>query len=163
MRATIILVLCWWLADGWLPLHHEQQRSVQCPLLATTDAPDFQSDSTQYGRGDRHLSAVLQEGDVVAYQTGSWYTSMASWWSHSLVETLQVVWTHNCEHGVIRGWKLEPENGILQQQQQADLIEFGPEQLIARIPVEWTQDCCCRPLVPIGEELWQQHARLFEK
>ena len=75
---------------------------------------DLQSDTRRFGRGAMHLSALLEEGDVVAYQTGNWLVDgvpvgddyVPASMAYCRMETLQVVWTHNCEHGVLRGWEL---------------------------------------------------------
>jgi hypothetical protein len=107
------------------------------------------------------LSAVLNERDVVAYQTGRWLvdgvvvgdtdTSISPTLRYCYIDTIQVVWTHNCEHGVLRGIELVPqssidastdstkrnENGVIVLQSTGEMIEFGPEQLVARIPVDW--------------------------
>ena len=115
---------------------------------ATTTSIDLQS---SFGRGEQHLSALLEEGDIVAYQTGSWFVDgvlvgdgdapMVAW---AIVDTIQLVWTHNCEHGVVRGWEVVgmPSSTHQQQQQQqhwcwrvtGEMIELGPEQLLARVP-----------------------------
>ena len=114
-----------------------------------------------YGRGEDHLSAFLQEGDVVVYQTGTWYVDgvevgdgrppMHEW---AKIDSLQVVWTHNCEHGVLRGIALEEEtattnsngNGVLClcETDPMEFIEFGPEQLLARVMVEWDDEAEAR-------------------
>jgi hypothetical protein len=112
---------------------------------------DFQSDTGQYGRGERHLSAALVEGDVVAYQTGTWLVDGVPVGDGSpapiqycCIETMQVVWTHNCEHGVLRGQELvgvvvaenTTKNPVVLRS-MGEMIEFGPEQLLACIPVDW--------------------------
>jgi hypothetical protein len=153
----------------------------------------FQSDTRQFGRGPMHLSAILQEGDIVAYQTGMWLVDHVLVSSSRqdtspqiefcCIDTMQVVWTHNCEHGVLRGEEMIPvENtdhlvniihesdaaattsagsGLLPiLQSTGRMVEFGPEQLTARIPVEWirridpdmdtmnhTQTTYCRPFL----------------
>lgn len=137
--------------------HHPPSRSVETSrfpnVLRATDSSaidiEFQSDS-DYGRGDQHLSASLEEGDVVLYQTGSWFVDGVEVGDGSpprrclaVVGTIQLVWTHNCEHGVIRGFSLEvTESGderqlrlIPSSQTNNDMIEFGPEQLIAKLPL----------------------------
>lgn len=110
---------------------------------------DLQSDETMFGRGEHHLSASLQDDDVVVYQTGTWLVDgvevgqgTRAEYKISRVENVQIVWTHNCEHGVIRGILLDPvfdnDNDVMPSFQVTDKqIEFGPEQLLARIPVEW--------------------------
>jgi hypothetical protein len=148
--------------------------------LAASGEIDFQADSDLYGRGERHLSAVLREGDVVAYQTGTWHVDGVAvgdgasppTYEYAVVETLQVVWTHNCEHGVIRGLKLTPEQQKggssssggdkivrLATTPEEHVVEFGPEQLIARIPVQWSDELSmrkeCIPLVDLHENLWK--------
>lgn len=126
---------------------------------------DFQSDTSQFGRGERHLSAMVNEGDVVVYQTGSWMVdgvvvgdSIEPSFEYCQVETIQVVWTHNCEHGVLRGIALE----LLQDQcfvpvEPLQPVEFGPEQLVARIPVQWMDDSSqAKSLVDLkGGTLWK--------
>jgi hypothetical protein len=41
---------------------------------------EFQSDESLFGRGENHLSALLQEGDLVLYQTGSWQVDGVTVW-----------------------------------------------------------------------------------
>jgi hypothetical protein len=121
---------------------------------------DFQSDAKNFGRGDLHLSAALSEHDVVVYQTGTWLvdgvpvgdsddSDLPPSFEYAAVDNLQIVWSHNCEHGVIRGWKMkllvvsdgddeEPATNNKQGLVKTDeSVEFGPEQLVARIPVLW--------------------------
>lgn len=112
---------------------------------------DFQKD---YGRGQNHLSAFLEEGDVVVYQTGTWWVDGVqvgdgdvSSFEWAKIDTLQVVWSHNCEHGVLRGIALKTKQDFgLQRQllvseaEPMDIVEFGPEQLVARVPVKWEVD-----------------------
>ena len=90
------------------------------------------------------------------------------------VETLQVVWTHNCEHGVVRGRMLQPyaekQDNDPQQGDGAlnrllhlstgsfyNEVEFGPEQLLARIPVQWINETDCQTLVEVGDDVWREH------
>jgi hypothetical protein len=141
---------------------------------------EFQAD---HGRGEDHLSAFLDEGDVVMYQTGTWYvdsvevgdgtTPKIEW---AKIDNLQVVWSHNCEHGVLRGisFKEEEEEEALNinddhdnkdnnnwnhrrrffQVEPLDVVEFGPEQLVARVPVIWEdgQETKCRTAMPIDND-----------
>jgi hypothetical protein len=66
---------------------------------------------------------MIQEGDVVVYQTGTWRVdgvvvgddTQPPSFQYCQIETIQVVWTHNCEHGVLRGIALQ-----LQQQGEGD-------------------------------------------
>ena len=130
---------------------------------------DIQSDTTQFGRGDRHLSASLNEGDVVVYQKGTWLVDgvvvgdgSEPEWEYAMVETIQVVWTHNCEHGVIRALHLEfdePEQR-LQLTDPLEEIEFGPEQLIARLPVTWIDESLREQAtlnVLLTHDVWKQY------
>ena len=62
------------------------------------------------GRGLDHLSAALEEGDLVLYQVGSWTVDGVvvgdgdePALAYAVVDTLQLVFTHNCEHGWIYG------------------------------------------------------------
>lgn len=132
------------------------------------DAIDFQAD---HGRGEDHLSALLMEGDVVVYQTGTWFVDGVEvgdgsppHFEWARLDSLQVVWTHNCEHGVLRGIAMNvvgpidpgtmPGN-VLKLSCPLDpmeVIEFGPEQLVARVPVVWEdeEESHARTLVTIG-------------
>ena len=108
---------------------------------------DYQSDD-HYNRGDMHLSAAVSEGDTVVYRTGSWYVDgvlvgeedAAPAYEMCRIETIQIVWTHNCEHGVLRGLvvdllrgETDDENQNLSIRTPLEDVEFGPEQIIARI------------------------------
>jgi hypothetical protein len=95
------------------------------------------------GRGEMHLSAMLQEGDVVAYQQGAWLVDGVKIGdgtdpvlSYCQIDTMQLVWTHNCEHGVLRGLALERTGDRRTLRLTEEMIEFGPEQLVARIPCQ---------------------------
>jgi hypothetical protein len=151
------------------------RRQNSASLIAlSSSAIDYQSDAKNYGRGDMHLSAALEESDVVVYQTGTWYVDGVQVgdgnppaYHYALVDNVQIVWTHNCEHGVIRGLSLElvehdtdgdndEENiqRLTQMQGVARHIEFGPEQLVARVPVERVGD---------SEEDFIPHFRLTDQ
>jgi hypothetical protein len=115
-----------------------------------------------------HLSAVIHvEGDdVVVYQTGTWTVDCVevgdgspSCYRYARVENVQLVWTDNCEHSVIRGVALDaifsqdesPRFNVAEEQ-----VEFGPEQLIARIPIEWNDGFDKgSSLVDFDEWLWK--------
>ena len=156
---------------------------------------DYQS-SEHFGRGEDHLSAFLQDGDVVVYQTGTWYvdgvqvgdvnnnnddsddsdTPSFRW---AMIDTMQVVWTHNCEHGVLRGITLyeeeEDEDGDdndkeeenqskpltegrrrrLKTSNPLEFIEFGPEQLVARVPFEWDSDEQLSGITTVAAKDWE--------
>lgn len=79
------------------------------------------------------------------------------YFGYTVIDSIQVVWTHNCEHGVLRGVQIE-----LDGDQHAKLVEpvlevqFGPEQLIAKIPVEWNETSqTANLLVPVHHDMWQ--------
>ena len=62
---------------------------------------EYQSDSLNFGRGARHLSAVLEDGDTVVYRTGYWFVDGVRVgdeedYQYRLcrISGLQVVWTH---------------------------------------------------------------------
>lgn len=129
---------------------------------------DFQSDSSKYGRGEQHLSATLQEDDVVVYRTGCWYVDNVlvgeepASYHYARVDSLQVVWTHNCEHGVLRGIPLKlTQDRVLEVIKDADVVEWGPEQLVARIPVQWMDENSSVALVPLSDDVWKQRSELF--
>jgi ribosomal protein L27 len=140
---------------------------------------DLQGDATRYGRGEAHLTFDLQSGDVVVYQTGTWYVDGVAVgpgddpsWSYALVDGLQVVWTHNCEHGVVRGWHLDlsvpDESGmtaVLRRRdnddgQGGEEVEFGPEQVIGRIKnVQWDDDMSIGTApIPLNDDIWRRAA-----
>ena len=115
----------------------------------------LQSDTSMFGRGDMHLSAMINEGDVVMYQIGTWEVdgvivgnddNEKSERKYCKVDTMQVVWTHNCEHGVIRGMSCDIVNDdaiddvVVKVTDPLEFVEFGPEQLVAQLPVQWNAD-----------------------
>mmetsp|Transcript_823 Transcript_823/g.1881 ORF Transcript_823/g.1881 Transcript_823/m.1881 type:complete len:278 (-) Transcript_823:1141-1974(-) len=165
---------------------------------STTLPIDYQSDSPTFGRGENHLSALVCEGDTVVYRTGSWYVDgvlvgeedATPAYELCRVETIQIVWTHNCEHGVLRGLAIDTDtidsggNGddnnpnndnddqpkkpaILSLREPLEDVEFGPEQLIARIRcVEWQKSNAhddddegergtCS--IPLHESMWKEN------
>ena len=121
---------------------------------STNDVVLRQSDESQFGRGEQHLSALVEEGDVIVYQTGWWWVdgvvvgdpdvdydeSQPPTVSYCQVDTIQVVWTHNCEHGLLRGRALTPRNQKeLVFIEPIEEVQLGPEQLLAKLPVEWKE------------------------
>lgn len=100
------------------------------------------------GRGNYHLSAALDDGDVILYQDGTWMVdnvevgdgspARARW---ARVDCVQINWTTSGEHGWIRATALDSssDDGILILQEE-DEVEVGPEQLLARVAVEWDED-----------------------
>ena len=93
------------------------------------------------GRGVDHLSAQLEEGDLVLYQVGSWTVDGVAIGdgepalAYAVVDTLQLVFTHNCEHGWIYGSALERDDsdGSLRPPDGDAFVQLGPEQLLARL------------------------------
>lgn len=106
---------------------------------------DRQSDN-KYGRGIEHISADLNEGDVIAYQDGTWYvdgtevgTGSAAIVRYMKVDTVQIVWTHDCEHGLVYGFDVKCDSVIKKGDefiiQEDNYVQCGPEQILCRIPV----------------------------
>ena len=51
------------------------------------------------------------------------------------------MFTHNCEHGWIYGTALRLDDGVLRPADTADdFVQFGPEQLLARLEGEADDD-----------------------
>ena len=118
---------------------------------------DRQSDSNKYGRGVDHISADLKEGDVIAYQAGTWYIDglsevgdgSPSFVRYMVVDTIQLIWTHDCEHGVINGYDLLVEDASNEDQivemkskfiPRDEYLQIGPEQILAKIPTHHLHD-----------------------
>ena len=154
------------------PPSSTSQQRFAFQIIRQSASIDFQSDESEFGRGEMHLSAILEEGDVVVFQTGSWFVDgvavgedVPPSFEYCCIETIQLVWTHNCEHGVLRGCRLHPEiadDGSLisfSMDPDYEQVEFGPEQLLARVPVEWTNDemLICRPLERLTGDMWNQY------
>lgn len=147
---------------------------------------DLQSDTSRYGRGEDHITFDLRPGDVVVYQQGTWCVDGVAvgpgddpYWSYAMVDGLQVVWTHNCEHGVVRGWHLdlvhndedqEDEDGacisvesagtILRRYGEEEEVEFGPEQVLGRINnIHWDDDMMTGITpIPLYDDIWRRAA-----
>jgi hypothetical protein len=135
------------IVNGFFPNSNRNRAVSFISSARTTDAIEFQSDDSQFGRGEFHLSALIEEGDVVVYQTGSWLVDgvvvgdgSPPAFSFAKIDNVQLVWTHNCEHGVLRGVEIavceDDETKVRIQEPLID-VEFGPEQLVARLPVSW--------------------------
>lgn len=123
---------------------------------------DYQSDGSSYGRGEMHLSAMLEEQDVVVYQTGTWEVEGVEVgngnppsFEYCVIDTLQVVWTHNCEHGFISGLRVSIDvvTKKVQMDSPLEFVDFGPEQLIARLPVSWIDENEAELLVDMPKTL----------
>ena len=99
IRASRILLLLGMarISPAWLP-----PARVRPDFFRQATSIDLQSDTAQFGRGEMHLSALLEDGDVVVYQTGTWYvdgvevgTGEPASFAYAVVDNVQVVWTHN--------------------------------------------------------------------
>lgn len=107
------------------------------------------------GRGLDHLSAQLEEGDVVLYRAGSWLVdgvqvgTTVSTRRTSLkkiagsedphievaaVSLVQLVFTHNCEHGWIYAHPCSVSDLVVETDESAE-VQIGPEQLVAILGV----------------------------
>ena len=119
-----------------LPLTRSSRALLAIPTARRRAAPLMAE-----GRGADHLSAALEEGDLVLYQTGSWTVDGVTVGdgdepelAYAVVDTLQLVFTHNCEHGWIYGSALECDaDGSLRPPDGDAFVQFGPEQLLARL------------------------------
>jgi len=114
-----------------------------------------------------HLSAMLNERDVVIYQTGTWELDGVqlgnggpATFQYCVVDTLQVVWTHNCEHGFIRGMavSIDSEKDRVHLKYPLEFIDFGPEQLQARLPVQWIDNDEAQLLIPLPKTLQNEES-----
>jgi hypothetical protein len=124
---------------------------------------EYQSDC---GRGEQHLSASLVEGSMVVFQEGTWLVDGVEvgdgtepQFRYALIETMQLVWSHNCEHGVLRGLEVDinsADSMLAKLVEPMAELEFGPEQLIAQIPVEWDESTDSgQLLVSVRDDMWQ--------
>lgn len=139
---------------------------------ASAKSIDYQSDEASFGRGEMHLSAVLEERDVVVYQMGTWEvdgvmvgTGDPPSYEYCVVETLQVVWTHNCEHGFISGLAIDIDLNSKKVEviSPLEFVDFGPEQLVARLPVNWLDDEEAELLVDMPSKLLNDETSLYYK
>ena len=143
-----------WHAQGGTP------RVARRTPPISASAIDLQSDC---GRGQEHLSARLEDGDVCVYQVGTW---MVDWISVgpgdpprlllARVDCLQINWTTDCEHGRILATPVSTRDGdALRIDEDVEYagIEFGPEQLIARVPVAWADEYAGTLLAPLPDML----------
>ncbi|GMH75668.1 hypothetical protein TL16_g06834 [Triparma laevis f. inornata] len=138
-------------------------------LIPPTSASvvDLQSDC---GRGQEHLSARLEEGDVCVYQVGTWMVDSVSVGPGepprlllARVDCLQINWTTDCEHGRILATPVSTRQGDalhIDKDVEYAGVEFGPDQLIARLPVAWADEYAGTLLAPLPEML---PASLLEK
>lgn len=140
-----------------VPLHSLGWHSRHSPISSVID---LQSDC---GRGQEHLSARLVEGDVCVYQVGTWLVDWVSVGPGepprlllARVDCLQINWTTDCEHGRILATAVSARDGNalhIDEDVEYAGIEFGPEQLIARVPVAWTDEYTGTLLAPLPDML----------
>ena len=110
-------------------------------------------DQGEGGRGHEHLSARLDDGDVVLYKTGNWEVDGVPVGEGptelrlARITLTQLVFTHNCEHGWIYGEPLracaEADSPSLRLEDDDELgadIQFGPEQLVVILDDEIISD-----------------------
>ena len=102
---------------------------------------DMELQATTGGRGLYHLVAQLEDGDFVMYQEGSWCVDSVvvgpgdpPRLRAAMVDCVQVKCTQTCEHGVVHAFDAEVVDGAIVCREGAEEIDFGPEQLVARIP-----------------------------
>ena len=126
----------------------------------SASAVDLQRDC---GRGQEHLSARLEEGDICVYQVGTWMVDNVPVGPGdpprlllARVDCLQINWTTDCEHGRILATAVSTREGdALRIDEDVEFagIEFGPEQLIARVPVAWADEYAGTLLAPLPDML----------
>ena len=96
-------------------------------------------------RGDDHISAFIDVGDLVLWREGSWLVDGVEVGDAppvlrlGLVTAIQVVWTHNCEIGVIYADFVAPPTSaagatrVVEDSPSPSGTQFGPEQLVAML------------------------------
>ena len=120
-----------------------------------------------FGRGNAHLSWNVEDGDIVVYQVGTWLVDnvevgdgSAARMRFARVDNVQINFTHNCEHGVIRGTAMRlGEDGTSLNLDEEDEIQFGPEQVCAAPPVFARDAPLAEPRTHLASQLV---ARIFE-
>jgi len=137
------------------PTRKQRPRRVGSPrACAAMDGPTAIELTRDFGRGSQHLSACLEDGDVVSYMVGTWEIDSVAVGDGSpsrlrfaRVDFFQINWTQSSEHGVIGGtaldvdWTASDESQLTFKLQDGDDIQFGPEQLVARLrPASWADD-----------------------
>lgn len=158
---TFIYVLCILSqTSAFLISPHLHSISKQSPIYLRNSI-EYQSTC---GRGEQHLSASLLEGNLVVFQGGTWLVDGVEvgdgtdpYFRYAMIETMQLVWTHNCEHGVLRGLEVEiSADGTAHLVEPLSELEFGPEQLIAHIPVDWDEaNDSGKLLASIRDDMWK--------
>jgi hypothetical protein len=115
------------------------------------------------GRGHEHLSAWLEEGDVCVFQTGQWMVDSVVVGPGTpprlllaRVDCLQINWTTDCEHGRVIATAINHLEGDLvriDEIEEFSGVEFGPEQLVARVPAQWEDELSGQLLSPLPPTL----------
>lgn len=154
------------------PLHSCRRTAV----IHANAAVELQQDC---GRGLEHLSARIEEGDVCVYQVGTWHVDWSEVGSGDpprlllvRADVLQLNWAGDHEHGRIIATAITDTDSddaesisavSIAENEPFAGVEFGPEQLIARVPAEWVDEFTGRLLAPlpailpaslVGEEQW---------
>ena len=117
--------------------------------------------SSNENKGHDHLSAFIQEDDIVIYRTGTWYIDnievgdgTPATLQAGIVRAVQLVWSHDCEHGCIYIEPLIPTSSSnintntddydmlikLDDDDNSVLAAFGPEQLVAVLAIDVIDD-----------------------
>eukprot|EP00629_Pelagomonadales_sp_RCC1024_P019184 CAMPEP_0119282374 /NCGR_PEP_ID=MMETSP1329-20130426/26595_1 /TAXON_ID=114041 /ORGANISM="Genus nov. species nov., Strain RCC1024" /LENGTH=137 /DNA_ID=CAMNT_0007283031 /DNA_START=184 /DNA_END=594 /DNA_ORIENTATION=+ len=100
------------------------------------------------GRGLDHLSATLDDGDIVCYQTGRWEVDGVEVGdgdeaaiAFARVDLVQLVFTETCEHGWIyaTACSLSDDDGVVTPLDEEE-IQIGPEQLVAKLDTFYSFD-----------------------
>ena len=111
---------------------------------------DYQSNKKQFGRGEQHISAILNEGDTIIYRTGSWYIDGVlvgdsdedtTEYKICRLNTMQVVWTHNCEHGVIHGLAINMINN--DEEKYEEISTEGHDEKLKNVAEEPSNESTC--------------------
>ena len=143
-RFLLVFILILFISSVHAYMRHGLQRhigaSYQQILRISSSATEWSSSEK---RGEEHLSAQLEEGDVIMWQSGSWTVDgvvvgdgSPAYLQFGVVATVQLVWSHNCEHGVIHADPLvictSNENLLIKAPSDDDEVaQIGPEQLLA--------------------------------
>lgn len=112
--------------------------------------------SSNYGRGVHHISFDLQDGDVVAYQVGTWECAPGcevgdgtdARLRFARVVSTQINFSPDCEHGIVQGtalyveptWVGHEQERLVLEHHEDDQIQFGPEQVQALWPCSSLED-----------------------
>ncbi|KAJ8606218.1 hypothetical protein CTAYLR_010538 [Chrysophaeum taylorii] len=91
------------------------------------------------GRGYDHITATLEEGDLILYRDGSWLVDEVPVGDDeptlrfASVNLVQLVWTHNCEHGWVYGMSADVDDHFRVSVDESNEVQVGPEQVVARL------------------------------